>query len=47
MAGDASWPENGWTTDQYGQYLTALHDHAQKHCVAPDQVEAALFSRGQ
>jgi hypothetical protein len=44
---DASWPENGWTTDQYRQYLEGVHDCAQKRGVLPEQVEAALFSQGK
>jgi hypothetical protein len=44
---DASWPENGWTTDQYRQYLEGVHDCAQKRGVLPEQVEAALFSHGK
>ncbi|MFE9782272.1 hypothetical protein ACFYPA_29510 [Streptomyces sp. NPDC005775] len=44
---DASWPENGWSTDQYGQYLASIHDYALRTGVLPDQVEAALFSYGK
>ncbi|MGW9033097.1 8-oxoguanine DNA glycosylase OGG fold protein, partial [Streptomyces sp. NPDC055722] len=25
---DADWPENGWTTDQYSQYLEGVHELA-------------------
>ncbi|MER6259061.1 hypothetical protein ABT203_05590 [Streptomyces sp900105245] len=44
---DAAWPENGWTTDQYRQYLEGVHDLAQRRSVSPDQVEAALFFHGK
>ncbi|WP_369248143.1 hypothetical protein [Streptomyces sp. R41] len=44
---DTSWPENGWTTDQYRQYLEGVQDYAQKRGVLPEQVEAALFSHGK
>ncbi|WP_405014106.1 hypothetical protein [Kitasatospora sp. NBC_01539] len=44
---EADWPENGWTTDQYRQYLAGVHDCAQKRGVLPDQVEAALFANGK
>ncbi|MGW2074940.1 8-oxoguanine DNA glycosylase OGG fold protein [Streptomyces sp. NPDC001953] len=44
---DADWPENGWTTDQYRQYLEGVHDLAQRRGVLPDQVEAALFFHGK
>lgn len=43
----ADWPENGWTTDQYKQYLKGVHDCAQKRGVLPEQIEAALFSCGK
>nr|WTB35280.1 hypothetical protein OG781_42645 [Streptomyces sp. NBC_00830] len=44
---DADWPENGWTTDQYRQYLEGVHNCAQKRGVQSEQVEAALFSHGK
>ncbi|MFF4307807.1 hypothetical protein [Streptomyces sp. NPDC001601] len=44
---DVDWLENGWTTDQYRQYLEGVHDLAQRRGVLPDQVEAALFSHGK
>ncbi|MFF4690465.1 hypothetical protein [Streptomyces sp. NPDC001307] len=44
---DADWPENGWTTDQYTQYLEGVHDLARRRGVLPDQVEAALFFHGK
>ncbi|MFE0546558.1 hypothetical protein [Streptomyces sp. NPDC058891] len=43
----ADWPENGWTTDQYRQYLEGVHHLAQRRGVLPDQVEAALFFHGK
>jgi len=44
---DTSWPENGWTTDQYRLYVDGVHEYAQARGVLPDQVEAALFSQGK
>jgi len=44
---DTGWPENGWTTDQYRQYLAAVHHYAQMRGVLADQVEAALFAQGK
>ncbi|MEV8309935.1 hypothetical protein AB0P36_21920 [Streptomyces flavidovirens] len=44
---DANWPKNGWSTDEYGQYLAGIHDYAHEAGVLPDQVEAALFSHGK
>ncbi|MCX4426010.1 hypothetical protein [Streptomyces mirabilis] len=43
----ADWPKNGWTTEQYRQYLAGVHDCAQKRGVQPEQVEAALFFHGK
>ncbi|MFH8386861.1 hypothetical protein ACH4E7_39105 [Kitasatospora sp. NPDC018058] len=42
-----NWPDNGWTTDQYRQYLAAVHAYAHSRGVFPDQIEAALFSKGK
>jgi hypothetical protein len=44
---DASWPGNGWTTDQYRLYVDGVHEYAQARGVLPDQVEAALFAHGK
>ncbi len=44
---DASWPGNGWTTDQYRLYVDWVHEYAQARGVLPDQVEVALFSHGK
>lgn len=44
---DGSWPENGWTTNQYRLYVEGVHAYAQARGIQPDQVEAALFTRGQ
>ncbi|MFD6554645.1 hypothetical protein [Streptomyces sp. NPDC058398] len=44
---EASWPDNGWTTAQYGHYVSMVHDYARARGVLPDQVEAALFSYGK
>ncbi|MFD5516357.1 hypothetical protein [Streptomyces sp. NPDC127066] len=44
---EAGWPDNGWTTAQYGRYVAMVHDCAQARGVLPDQVEAALFSYGK
>ncbi|UXY28966.1 8-oxoguanine DNA glycosylase OGG fold protein [Streptomyces sp. HUAS TT20] len=44
---DATWPENGWTTDQYRQYVDGVQEHARARGALPDQVEAALFSHGR
>ncbi|WP_327430490.1 8-oxoguanine DNA glycosylase OGG fold protein [Streptomyces sp. NBC_01236] len=44
---DASWPGNGWTTDQYRLYVEGVHEYAQARGVLPDQVEAALFDHGK
>jgi hypothetical protein len=44
---DASWPGNGWTTDQYRLYVDGVHEYARARGVLPDQVEAALFSHGK
>ncbi|MFJ9843659.1 hypothetical protein ACIRYZ_25035 [Kitasatospora sp. NPDC101155] len=41
------WPDNGWTTDQYRQYLAGVHAYAHSRGVLPDQIEAALFSKGK
>ncbi|WSM11023.1 hypothetical protein OHB49_02530 [Streptomyces sp. NBC_01717] len=46
-AANANWPENGWTTNQYRQYVGGVHEYAQARGVQPDQVEAALFSDGK
>lgn len=49
-AGDAvgtDWPDNGWTTDQYRQYVDGVHEYAQARGVQPDQIEAALFHHGK
>ncbi|MEU0368683.1 hypothetical protein ABZ070_00180 [Streptomyces sp. NPDC006283] len=43
----AEWPERGWTTPQYVQYLSIVHDCAQAAGVRPDQIEAALFQHGK
>ncbi|WP_052434169.1 8-oxoguanine DNA glycosylase OGG fold protein [Streptacidiphilus melanogenes] len=42
-----AWPDNGWTTAQYGEYLGALHGLATERSVQPDQIEAALFHHGK
>jgi hypothetical protein len=41
------WPERGWTTPQYEQYLSIVHDYAHAVGVRPDQIEAALFQQGK
>lgn len=44
---DTSWPESGWTTDQYLLYVDGVHEYAQERGVLPDQVKAAPFSHGK
>ncbi|GAA2112135.1 hypothetical protein GCM10009759_54640 [Kitasatospora saccharophila] len=43
---DGKWPEAGWRTDRYRQYLDLVHGLARQRSVRPDQVEAALFHHG-
>lgn len=43
----ADWPETGWTTDRYRQYLEGVHDCEQKRGVLPEQVEATLSFHGK
>ncbi|MGY0464483.1 8-oxoguanine DNA glycosylase OGG fold protein [Kitasatospora sp. cg17-2] len=44
---DQGWPVSGWRTDQYRQYLGAVHSLARQRGVRPDQIEAALFRHGK
>ncbi|MGW4086246.1 8-oxoguanine DNA glycosylase OGG fold protein [Streptomyces sp. NPDC004822] len=44
---EETWPTSGWTTPWYRRYVHITHEHALKAGVAPDQIEAALFSWGK
>ncbi|MGW2525031.1 8-oxoguanine DNA glycosylase OGG fold protein [Streptomyces sp. NPDC001617] len=33
---DADWPDNGWTTEQYGRYVVMVHEYARVRGVLPD-----------
>ncbi|MFI5649271.1 hypothetical protein [Kitasatospora sp. NPDC051705] len=44
---DERWPDSGWKTNQYRQYLGVVHDLARQRSVRPDQIEVALFRRSK
>ncbi|MEU3659849.1 hypothetical protein AB0E77_08800 [Streptomyces sp. NPDC032940] len=41
------WPTSAWKTPCYERYLSLIHEHARREGVFPDQIEAALFTRGK